>query len=163
MIVAGHSELTLHTGLCLVLIAIGIGIVRYGSYLRALCRQSLSWPRAQGVVEEAGVRVKEYRVRRQLNIRYEPFVKYRYMVAGSSRYGSKISFAMKSTYAKRSDAEKIVLSYGVGTQVQVSYDPASDVSLLEPGNEEGVPPWVRLGWAWIVVGAGLFLAAVVHP
>jgi len=102
---------------------------------------SIHWPNTNGIISAAGLKV--YLSKPNIEPSYEPQISYSYVVDGTPRVGTRISFAdYIPTFQKAAGIAWLNRNYPVGKAVAVYYDPADpDFSVLEPGAEDLIFIW----------------------
>jgi hypothetical protein len=135
-------------------------------------RASESWPTAPGEVLSSRIetQTKTHRSRsaggryRTRNVTlHRPEVRYRYFVDGTGYLGTRITFydGADEHYGR---SQVAVARYPAGATLAVHYDPKdATLSVLEPGDVEGVSPFFYLGGGFLLISSvGLVLIWVLR-
>ena len=116
-------------------------------------QQTLQWPTAPGRIVRSGVDVSVHRERsHEINRRdretrsYSADIEYEFEVDGRTVKGSRIA-VISDQFGSKSWAKATVQKFPVGTEVEVSYNPAKpEQCVLEPGR------WGGAGFLLIIAG-----------
>jgi hypothetical protein len=135
---------------------IGLSMIFDWSKSLRLGKASVSWPRAQGRLLQAGDELLPgTNVRFGGNMHVEiGTVEYEFSVNGKSYRGSMINVAGSATYGRGHTLEK----YRPGSAVEVSYDPKDPRrSMLEPGVYHDAYSWICIGSGILLLGVAMVL------
>ncbi len=133
----------------LVFSALAVGLIIFGLFTMRETSRSRGWVRAGGRVISSSV--NEYAGKGSTS--YRPIVVYSYSVGAARYMSSRISFRPHGT-TDRNEAARIAGRYGVGTSVDVFYDPQDPEQAVL---ERGVNPWLPLiaGGAFSMLAVGM--------
>jgi hypothetical protein len=108
----------------------GIAAILAGALARRQWRAQFRWPKAHGTVVVSTV---------SLSNGYFPEVEYRYVHEGRSYYGIDVNSGAVGRVS-RSDVERIIAKYPVGSSVVVFVNPREPHNaVLEPGGDRFYP------------------------
>jgi hypothetical protein len=142
-------------GLWIVLVAAaGAGALYAGLPRFRAARQARGWPKAPGRILSS--RETSSVVPDSADM-YSPQIRYEYVVDGRTYTGSRVSFAIDSSYS-RSRVQATLQRYPAGQEVTVRYDPADPSRCcLQSGPWHGGLSRVATGAALCVTAAGLLV------
>jgi len=146
----------------LILLALGAGLVLLGGgrwiAWKRRAASYANWPSAESTIVSSGIRARTSVDDDNVQFEYwEPQVKYRYAVAGTSFEGNKVHW-FDQPFRNRDDADQWLMSHLEGTAVRAFYDPARPAASALELNRPGSAPGSGLIWAGGAVMIGALFA-----
>lgn len=132
-------------GLQILFIFLGLIVMLSSLWLQRMNSKAASWPSANGTI------ITSIPYANPKNTDSDIFIKYRYTINALTFESKVISFATRSD--TRSDRERLVAKYPVGSIVPIYYDPNNPkTSVLERNPSRGWMGAFAIGTILIVIG-----------
>jgi len=144
----GTIGLTLFLGLFL---AVGLGLLFFGSRSLHLAKQAESWPTAQGEVTARDFKINSD----DDGTTYRAEIKYSYSVLGQNYDGDHIAFGYSGSSARQFHRD-LLDALPVGASIAVRYDPESpERAVLSHGMNKSILFLLIFGCTWTVFTLGI--------